>query len=151
VAVVVLDHRDRVIARRIRDLQRASYTVEADLIGFDQLPPLVEEVEHIIDLSLTILGWSAGGELRGLLGYVRTGDVVDIDRLAVSPAYFRRRIAQSLMEALHQREATASRFEVSTGADNGPAFDLYRKLGYERVGSDSPQGVRVVHFARTAR
>lgn len=138
------------MARRIRDLQRASYAVEAKLIGFDQLPPLVEEIEDVANLALTILGWTDGSQLQGVLGYTRTGHVVDIDRLAVDPAVFRRRIGLSLMEALHQREADASRFEVSTGADNGPAINLYRRLGYETVGSETRQGVRLVHFARTA-
>lgn len=51
VPVVVLEHRDRVMARRIRELQRASYAVEAELIGFNQMPPLVEEVEDVTNLT----------------------------------------------------------------------------------------------------
>ena len=146
--VVVLEHRDRGVARRIRDVQRASYAVEAKLIGFDQMPGLVEDVEDVTNLTLTILGSLDESELQGLLGYARIGDVVGIDRLAVHPAWFRRGTGRSLMEALHLREADASRFEVSTGADNCPAIFLYRRLGYEPVGSESKQGVRLMHFAR---
>ena len=61
--VVVLDHRHTGVAAQVRDLQRASYRAEAELIGFDQMPP--------------------------------------------------------------------DRFEVSTGAENGPAIALYRAMGYQ--------------------
>ena len=39
------------MARRIRELQRASYAVEAELIGFNKIPPLVEEVEDVTNLT----------------------------------------------------------------------------------------------------
>jgi ribosomal protein S18 acetylase RimI-like enzyme len=148
-AVVVLDHHDREVARRIRDLQRAAYAVEAELIGFDQMPPLVEDVDDITGLTLTILGWVVGSDLWGVLGYLRTGDVVDIDRLAVHPSRFRRGVGRSLMEALDQREPDARRFEVSTGAANSPAIELYRGLDYEPIRYETVQGVRVVHLVRT--
>lgn len=138
------------MARRIRDLQRASYAVEAELIGFDQMSPLVEEVEDITNLTLTILGSIDGTELQSLLGYSRAGGVIDIDRLAVHPSCFRRRIGRSMMDALHLREGDASRFEVSTGAENRPAINLYRRLGYERVAVETAQGVRLVHLTRSA-
>lgn len=146
--VVVLEHRDRVMARRIRDLQRASYAVEAELIGFDRMPPLVEKVQDVTNLALTILGSVDGSELQGLLGYDRVGSVIDIDRLAVHPACFRRGIGRSLMEALHLREADASRFDVSTGAENFPAVNLYRRLGYEQGAVETTHGVRLVHLTR---
>jgi hypothetical protein len=37
--VVELDHRDPDVALRVRDLQRAAYRVEAELIRYDQMPP----------------------------------------------------------------------------------------------------------------
>lgn len=52
------------------------------------------------------------------------------------------------MEALHLREADASRFNVSTGAENCPAVNLYRLLGYERGAVVTTHGLRVVHLTR---
>jgi hypothetical protein len=52
-----LDLSDPGTLRRLRDLQRASYAVEAELIGFDGIPALRESLEELRDC-----GESAGGE-----------------------------------------------------------------------------------------
>lgn len=148
-AVVVLDHRDRELASRIRDLQRASYAIEAKLIGFDKMPPLVEDVADIAQLTLTLLGAVERGDLLGLLGYRRDGGVVDIDRLAVDPAHLRCGVGRTLVEALHRREPDADRFEVSTGAANEPAIALYRAMGYRLTNEEVSLDVPVAHFVRT--
>jgi ribosomal protein S18 acetylase RimI-like enzyme len=146
--VVVLDHRDAGVAARIRDLQRASYRVEADLIGFDKMPPLLEDVEDIARLKLTVLGAVERHEVLGVLGYSRDDGIVDIDRLAVDPTHFRRGVGRMLLDALHRRESDADRFEVSTGADNEPAIGLYRVMGYEPTHGEISAGVNLVHLAR---
>lgn len=146
--VEILDHRDRDLAVRIRDLQRAAYGVEAELIGFSGIPPLNEEVADIVELALTVLGTVEHGEILGLLGYCRVGSVVDIDRLAVEPSHFRRGIGRLLLEDLHRREVGAARFEVSTGTANYPALALYEVMGYRRIGEDPSSVVRIVRLAR---
>jgi ribosomal protein S18 acetylase RimI-like enzyme len=146
--IAVLDHHERDQAGRIRDLQRASYAVEAELIGFNQMPPLVETTSDIARLDLTVLGAVELGALRGLLGYRRDADVVDIDRLAVDPEHFRSGIGRALLEELHRRELDADRFEVSTGAANEPAIALYRAVGYQLKREEVSRGVRVVHLER---
>jgi ribosomal protein S18 acetylase RimI-like enzyme len=146
--IAVLDHHDRELAGRIRDLQRASYAVEAELIGFNQMPPLVETTSDIARLDLIVLGDVERETLRGLLGYRRDADVVDIDRLAVDPEYFRNGIGRALLEELHRRELDADRFEVSTGAANEPALALYRAVGYRLKRQEVSRGVRLVHLER---
>lgn len=146
--LAVLDHHDRELAGRIRDLQRASYAVEAELIGFNQMPALVETTSDIERLDLIVLGAVERGTLRGVLGYRRDADVVDIDRLAVDPEHFRNGIGRALLEELHQRELDADRFEVSTGAANEPAIALYRAVGYRLKRSEVSRGVRLVHLER---
>ena len=64
----------------------------------------------------------------GVLGYRRDGDAVDIDRLAVDPAFFRRGLATKLLRELFVRERDATLFTVSTGFGNHPAIDLYERL-----------------------
>ncbi|MDP1818503.1 MAG: GNAT family N-acetyltransferase [Acidimicrobiales bacterium] len=103
--------------------------MEADLIGFDKMPPLLEGVDEIAQLALTVLGAVERHEVVGLLGYSRDDGIVDIDGLAVDPAPFRRGVGRTLLEALHHREPHAGRFEVSTGAENEPAISLYRAMG----------------------
>jgi ribosomal protein S18 acetylase RimI-like enzyme len=149
VTVAVLRHQDRSTAESIVAVQRASYAVEAELIGYDQMPGLVEDAGAVADLAQTMLGAFVSDALAGVLGYQRAGGVVDVDRLAVDPRSFRRGVGRSLMADLHQREADANRFEVSTGAANEPALSLYRSLGYEVVGTEESQGVRLAHLARS--
>jgi GNAT superfamily N-acetyltransferase len=145
--ISVLDHRDLEVASRIVALQRVSYSVEAELIGF-RIPVLDESAVDVARLDLTVLGAVESGELVGLLGYRQARGVVDIDRLAVHPRCFRQGVARSLLAELHRREPGAHRFEVSTGADNVPALALYARMGYRHERDEWKVGVRVVHLAR---
>jgi ribosomal protein S18 acetylase RimI-like enzyme len=147
-AIVVLDHVEPGLAARIAGLQRASYSVEAELIGFGEIPPLRETPAAVARLDLTILGALEHGDLVGILGYRRFRDLVDIDRLAVHPSSFRRGVARSLIEELHAREVDAARFEVSTGADNEPAIAFYREMGYRLERDEVISSLRIVHLAR---
>jgi ribosomal protein S18 acetylase RimI-like enzyme len=146
--VVEIDHRDPDVALRVRELQRAAYCVEAELIGYDQMPPLREEVTDILRLELTILGAVEDDGLIGVLGYARASDTVDIDRLAVEPARFRRGVGRMLLDGLHRCESDADRFEVSTGAANRPAIALYEAMGYRLTSEEVSHDVRLAHFAR---
>jgi ribosomal protein S18 acetylase RimI-like enzyme len=147
-AVMILNHRELVTARAIVALQKPSYAVEAALIGYDQMPGLIESPEDVAVLDLTMLGAFDEGQLAGILGYQRIGDVVDLDRVAVSTTHFRRGIGRSLLEALHEREITAIRFEVSTGSANPGAIALYTGAGYRPVQEESLAGINIVHFER---
>jgi ribosomal protein S18 acetylase RimI-like enzyme len=150
--VIVLNHRDPAHAAGIVAVQRAAYRVEADLIGFDGIPPLHETAAQVAALNLTLLGIFDGERLAALLGYRSAGAQVEIDRLAVHPAYFRRGLARRLIEALHEREASATRFDVSTGASNTPALALYRQLGYRAITDEAlPVGVVITRLVRGTR
>jgi Acetyltransferase (GNAT) domain len=54
-----------------------------------------------------MLGAFDDGRLVGVLGYQRSGDVVDVDRLAVSTAHFRKGLGRRLREALHVRKSVS--------------------------------------------
>ena len=149
VAVAPLDLADPVVAEAVLRIQHRSYAVEAALIGFDGIPPLHERVSDMQALAMTILGVVDDPELLALLGYTRDGDRAEIDRLAVHPAHFRRGLARRLLDALHAREAGASRFDVSTGRDNTPAIALYEQFGYRRLRDEAlPEGVVVTRLSR---
>ena len=151
-AIVELDHREPAVADEIVRVQRAAYRVEADLIGFEGIPPLHETVGAVVALDLTVSGVrDETGLLVGLLGYSRDGDRVTIDRLAIDPARHRQGIARSLLEDLHRREHVES-FEVSTGAANTPALRLYQQLGYRSIRRDRlAEGITVERLARAGR
>jgi len=146
--VTAVDHRATDVAAAIVDVQRAAYQVEAELIGYDRIPGLVETAADVAALDLTILGVHDDGRLVGLVGYTRGDDVVEIERLAVAPAQFRRGVGQALVAAVHERESDATRFEVSTGAANAPGVGLYTALGYRRVDTRVLDGCPVVFLVR---
>jgi GNAT superfamily N-acetyltransferase len=140
--VVVLDHGDVDMAARIVEVQRAAYAVEAQLIGFDRIPPLLEAPGDVARLDLVLLGFIEGGILHGLVGFDCVGDVVDVDRLAVRPPAFRQGIGRALLEDLHRRHQDAARFEVSTAVANVPALPL-RPAGLPRAAHE--HGRRPAH------
>jgi ribosomal protein S18 acetylase RimI-like enzyme len=143
---------DRAVAQRVLEIQRAAYAVEAGIVGYDAIPPLHERLDELQSRDLIFLGVSCDRALGGVLAYRRDGDTVDIDRLAVDPAFFRRGLARRLMRELFVRERDASRFTVSTGLGNQPAISLYESYGFHVVGADEPMpGVRIVLLERGAR
>lgn len=148
--VRMLDHTRRDVAEVVREVQRAAYAAEAGVIGYDGMPGLRETVEDVMRLRLMMLGLTIDAEVAGVLGYRRTGGTVDIDRLAVRPSRLRRGVGRELLTNLHVREQSATRFEVSTGADNQPAVRLYEAMGYRVSRRQVAAGVRLAHFARTS-
>ena len=131
--VVLIDHRDRRVAGAVAALQRVSYRVEAELIGDDSIPPLHESVDAVAALELTLLAIEREGELVGVIGYVVTDGVLDIDRLAVHPQFFRCGLGRCLVDAVLER-VPHERAVVSTGQGNHPARRLYERAGFVHRG-----------------
>lgn len=117
-------------------MQLASYQVEADLIGFDGIPPLKDGIQSLREAKETFIGcyMEAEGkeELTGAISFTRNGSVVEICRMIVHPKHFRKGIASSLLRHLmaEQRRKGVSRFIVSTGTANFPAVSLYKSFGF---------------------
>jgi GNAT superfamily N-acetyltransferase len=152
IAIVLLDHRDQGVAEQIVEVQQAGYRVEAELTGYDGMPGLTQDAQDVMALGITVLGAvddELDGRLVGVLGYLRHGDLVDVDRLAVHPDHFRRGIGAALLGELEQREVDARRIEVMTSTGNTPATSLYLRAGYVIVNRDDSGSVPVSHFART--
>jgi GNAT superfamily N-acetyltransferase len=132
-SIAPLDLGDDEMLLRVVALQRASYAVEARLIGAATLPPLHETPEELRAGGEAFLGAARGGQLVGAVAYKREGATVDIHRLVVDPEAFRGGIATALLDALEAREAGATRWIVGTGAANAPARALYERRGFAPV------------------
>ena len=146
-----LDLGDDATLRRLVALQRASYAVEAALIGAESLPPMSEGPEELRASGETFLGAREDRDIAGAVAYKRTGDTVDIHRLMVDPAAFRAGIATALLDALEARERDATHWLVGTGADNVPARTLYERRGFSPVEElEYPGGIRYVRLERSA-
>ena len=59
-------------------------------------------------------------------------DYTKINSLVVCPKHFRRGIGRRLVQFVFD-EFDAELFVVETGIDNGPAIELYGKLGFKEV------------------
>jgi GNAT superfamily N-acetyltransferase len=148
----VLDLGDRGTVDAIVLLQRASYRVEADLLGARTLPALTETPRQLRGSGEAFLGAFEDTRLVGAVSWKRTGPLVDIHRLVVHPDRFRRGIAGRLLDALAEHEADAERTIVATGAANPPARRLYEQRGFapveERVVSGS---IRIIIYERLVK
>ena len=130
---VLLDLADEAVARSVLALQREAYAVEAELIAADGIPQLSETFGELQAAGLDWLGTFDETGLTGAVSWKVLDDgTVDIHRLVVAPRAFRRGIATALLDALDSR-FPGGHILVSTGRDNGPARELYRKRGFTVV------------------
>jgi ribosomal protein S18 acetylase RimI-like enzyme len=120
-------------------MQLASYRVEAELIGFEGIPPLKDGIQSLREAKETFIGCFRDDEevqkqeLVGAISYTRNGNVIDICRMIVHPNHFRKGIAKCLLQHLinEQCRKGVSRFVVSTGTANLPAVSLYKSFGFQ--------------------
>lgn len=125
---------DEAVVTRLLIIQQTAYRIEADLIGFDDIPPLHDTPETLRATTETFYGFWVDDVLAGAIAVeiLTANDTLDICRMMVHPDYFRRGIATSLLnyaEAI-TIESGLSRLIVSTGTLNGPARQLYERHGF---------------------
>ncbi len=127
-----LDLADETTLRDLHALQRRSYRVEAELLGFDRIPGLIESLDELRACGETFLGWREAGSLVAALSYRLANEMLDVHRLVVDPRAFRRGHGRRLVRAAlalpgHRRAL------VSTGEANWPARRLYESEGFQLV------------------
>ncbi|MCX5148754.1 MULTISPECIES: GNAT family N-acetyltransferase [unclassified Streptomyces] len=146
-----LDLAEDATASAVHRIGRAAYGVEAELIGFDGIPALRESLAQMREQPLHWLGAVArDGGIAGFLAWQEEPDgSVCIDRLCVSPAWFRRGAASLLLRHLLSELLPARPVTVTTGAANTPALTLYTRLGFTRGPDFSPApGLTMASFTR---
>ena len=150
--IEAIDVGDPVVATDVLALQRRSYRVEAEAIGFDAIPPLVESLEQLQACCEHFLGAFVEDRLAGIVSWKLVGETLDLHRLAVDPAFFRRGIGAALVRAALAAEPHATRAIVQTGAANEAAKLLYRREGFADAGErEVAPGLRVALFERSLR
>lgn len=146
--MVRLDPSDDSTARVLLELQRRAYRVEAALLGRDDIPALHEDLDTLRRCGEEFLGWREVGRLAAAISWKAVGDTLDIHRLVVEPAHFRRGLGRTLVRAVLGLPGFA-RVIVSTGAANLPARRLYESEGFrESALVEVRPGLEVVRFAR---
>jgi RimJ/RimL family protein N-acetyltransferase len=112
-------------------VHRASYEVEAQLIGYPDLPPLKQAAADLAASGEEIWLCEEDGEIVGGVGLEDDGDVLVIARLFVAPAAFRRGVGTDAVR-LALRRAAGRALRVGTGSRNLPALALYEREGFVR-------------------
>ncbi|KAA1378113.1 GNAT family N-acetyltransferase [Aeromicrobium fastidiosum] len=141
---------DPFVATAVLGLQLASYAVEAELVGDDRLPPLLEDAHALAAWrGRWLMAWD-GVELVGAVAWTGVGDHVDLAKVMVSPPAMRRGVATAMLSRV--LSATDGRdVVVSTGRDNAPAVSFYARHGFVREADEHvPPGIWTTRF-RLAR
>jgi Acetyltransferase (GNAT) family. len=123
---------DPTMAEKVFSLQREAYLREAALIGTEEIPPLQESPEMLMNSGEQFFGYFSGEELCGVVAFRKDGDCVDICRLFVKPERFRQGIGRKLLEFVGGIRGIR-RAVVCTGAANLPALRFYQKNGFHPV------------------
>ncbi len=97
-------------------------------------------------------GWFEDGAPAGFVSHKLIGDTLDVHRVAVHPAFFRRGIARGLLQFVLQLEPSARRAVVQTSRLNDPGRRLYEPLVFEVLGLRAvAPGLSVTLFAKNLR
>ncbi|MDR4947894.1 GNAT family N-acetyltransferase [Neobacillus cucumis] len=120
-------------AKEVLDVQIPSYKVEADLIGFDEIPPLKDTVDTLQQCGENFYGCYINEELSGVISIKIENGVMDIHRLFVHPKHFRRGIGKMLLDFIQTHENGFETIIVSTGSKNEPAINFYQKNGFSKT------------------
>lgn len=124
-----LDNSNAEVAKQIFTIFQNSYKIEAQLIGTLDFPPLSRSARDIENSTTLFYGFSENESLAAVIEIVINGEHLDINSLTVDPCYFRKDIADKLINyVLHK--LNVSKAIVETAVVNIPAINLYKKHGF---------------------
>ncbi|MBY6052803.1 GNAT family N-acetyltransferase [Cytobacillus firmus] len=124
--------KDRKAAEQVLSVQLPAYKIEAEIIGYPDLPPLKDTANTLQITGETFFGYFTGKKLCGVISFKQEKGVLDIHRLIVHPEYFRMGIAQELLNYI-ERRPMIEKMVVTTGSKNTPAVAFYLKSGFREV------------------
>lgn len=118
-------------AQKVLQIQIPSYKIEAEIIGYYDIPPLTDTELTLQKCGELFFGYYIDEELAGAISYKVEEDTIDIHRLIVHPSHFRKGIAKALIQHVVSQNKTSKNIVVSTGSLNTPATTLYLQLGFK--------------------
>lgn len=131
------DHRDRAVAEGIHAVQKAAYTLEAELLGARRFPPLDRTVDDVQRGAERFIVATDNGAIIGAIGVepgAAPGELL-IGSLVVMPDRWREGIGRRLVQAVIDAHPTTP-LTVSTGVKNAPGPALYAACGFVEYGRE---------------
>lgn len=136
-------------ATSVLDLQMTSYKIEAELIGFYEIPPLKDTLASLNKCDEIFYGYFINDALAGIISYKIIENTLDIHRVAVHPCFFKMGIAGKLVNFIEKIEYNINKFMVCTGKENVPAVNLYLKSGYQKMQDiEISKGIYLTEFQK---
>ncbi len=149
--IVRLNMQDELVAGSVWRLQHKAYAIEAQLIGFAQLPPLMETIASLQQCEQDFYGVVADEELQAVISIEEYDQTVTVCRLMVEPEHHRKGLGRQLLRYVEQLYPVAKLFLVSTGSLNEPALRLYQSMGYKpRRQWEAAPGLMLTDLAKRA-
>lgn len=137
------------LAKEVLDLQYESYQIEADIIGYGELPPLKDNVNSLKKCGEVFFGFYENNQLCGAASFKCEENIVDIHRMMVHPSHFRKGISKALLNHLEEECKGLDAMVVSTGTKNRPAIHLYKNAGFKEVAEkEITEGLRITTFKK---
>ena len=128
---------DPELFEQVWNMQQQAYGIEALLIGFHEIPPLLETKDELMQVQEHFYGWyTDSNKLAGVISYEREAPhLLQICRVMVRPDHFRKGIGRALMQYVLSMKDVHT-FTICTGLKNTPAITLYEQLGFHYVRDD---------------
>ena len=146
--IIKINNKRNKIAKEIRDIFQASYTVEAELLKAIDFPPLKRTISQFLNSNSEFYAYYLIKNIAGVIEIENDEDLTHIQSLVVHPKYFRTGIGRKLVQFILDNYK-AKIFTVETGIDNHPAIKLYKRFGFqEQEQWDTNHGVRKVRFEK---
>lgn len=127
-----LNMKDIETVSNVLDLQKVSYKIEAEIIDFYEIPPLMDTIDKLIECDEIFYGYYISEVLAGIISFKIIENILDIHRIAIHPDFFRKGIAGELIDFIEELSCI-DKVVVCTGKNNLPAINLYLKKGYKKL------------------
>ena len=124
-----IEHSNEEVAKQIFNVFQTSYKAEAKLIGLEDFPPLSRSSKDIETSTSQYFGFTEDNCLAAVIEIVIENERLEICSLTVDPNYFRRGIADKLINHILDNSDCVEAV-VETAIANTPAIKLYEKHGF---------------------
>ena len=152
--IIKLDLQDDLILSELWSLQHKAYRLEAEMIGFNEIPPLLETRDMLAGSIEEFYGcFDDNDDLMGAVAVIEESPgKMTVTRMMVNPDHFRKGVAGNLLEFIFGSYSGMEQFIVSTGKRNIPAVALYTKHGFIPDGIEEvAPGVELIEFYRSGK